>query len=54
MTGFQLARPHTAVAPAPAAWSDPAQSPPLGRHASVVRARLSLRRMFYSARHAAR
>lgn len=53
MTGIQLAPSQTAVAPKPAAWSEPAQ-PALGKHGSVVRARLTLRRMFYAARHAAR
>ncbi|HEX2904487.1 MAG TPA: hypothetical protein VHO01_13620 [Jatrophihabitans sp.] len=53
MTGIQLA-PPTAVAPKPATWTEPAQQPALGKHGSVVRARLSLRRMFYAARHAAR
>jgi len=53
MTGMQVARPQTAVAPKPATWSEPT-APSLGRHGSVVRAKLSLRRMFYAARHAAR
>jgi hypothetical protein len=57
MTGFQLTRPR--VAPAPA-WVEPAQAPaaesPIraGRHASEAKARLTLRRLFYAARHAAR
>jgi len=57
MTGFQLTRPR--VAPA-SAWVEPAQAPaaesPIraGRHASEVKARLTLRRLFYAARHAAR
>ncbi|HTZ45835.1 MAG TPA: hypothetical protein VMB79_18385 [Jatrophihabitans sp.] len=56
MTGFQLTRSHTAVAPKPATWSQPAQTPTAelpGRHASALRAKLTLRRMFYAARHAA-
>ena len=59
MTGFQLTRPRSAV-PAPASWSEPAQTPavdasiPAGRHACAARARLSLRRLFYTARHAVR
>jgi hypothetical protein len=49
MTGFQLTRPQAA------SWTEPVQSPAgAGRHASATRARLSLRRMFYTARHAAR
>jgi hypothetical protein len=47
MTGFQLTRTRVAT------WTEPAQAPAaVGRHASVQRARLSLRRMFYTARHA--
>ena len=53
MTGIQLAPPHTAVPHKAATWSEPAQ-PVLGRHGSVVRAKLTLRRLFYLARHAAR
>ena len=53
MTGMQVAGSQTTAAPKPAAWSEPTQAV-LGRHGSVVRARLTLRRMFYAARHAAR
>lgn len=53
MTGIQLAQPQTAVAPKSTAWAEPT-APALGRHGSVARARLSLRRMLYVARHAAR
>ena len=49
MTGFQLTRPQAA------SWTEPVQVPAgAGRHASAMRARLNLRRMFYTARHAAR
>jgi len=60
MTGFQLTQPQAAVAPKSATWSQPAQtqtaeSPAsLGRHSSALRARLTIRRLFYTARHAAR
>jgi hypothetical protein len=59
MTGFQLTRPRPAVVPTAAPWSEPAQTPAAespvrtGRHASAGRARLTLRRLFYTARHAA-
>jgi hypothetical protein len=59
MTGFQLTRPRPAVVPTAAPWSEPAQTPAAespvrtGRHASAGRARLTLRRLFYMARHAA-
>ncbi len=49
MTGFQLTRPRAAT------WAEPAPAPAaVGRHSSALRARLGLRRMFYTARHAAR
>ncbi|HJQ01520.1 MAG TPA: hypothetical protein VJ851_07960 [Jatrophihabitans sp.] len=48
MTGFQLTRTRVAQ------WTEPAKVPAVGRHASVQRARLGLRRMFYTARHAMR
>jgi hypothetical protein len=49
MTGFQLTRPRAA------SWTEPVQSPAgAGRHASATRAKLNLRRMFYTARHAGR
>jgi hypothetical protein len=58
MTGFQLTRPRPAVVPTSVPWAEPAQTPaaesPIrtGRHASAERARLTLRRLFYLARHA--
>jgi hypothetical protein len=49
MTGFQLAGPQTG------AWVQPVSAAVQpGRHASASRARLTLRRLFYFARHAAR
>jgi hypothetical protein len=49
MTGFQLARPGTG------SWTVPARKAVgSGRHASNVRATLTVRRLFYLARHAAR
>jgi hypothetical protein len=57
MTGFQLTRPRPGVAPTAAPWSPQApaaESIRTGRHACPARARLSLRRLFYLARHAAR
>lgn len=60
MTGFQLTRPRPAVVPTQVPWSEPAQTPAAespvsaGRHASAERARLTLRRLFYTARHAIR
>ena len=46
MTGFQLTRPGTA------SWTVPArEAVGSGRHASDVRAKLTLRRLFYLARH---
>ena len=60
MTGFQLTRPRPGVATPAAPWSEIAQTPAAesairtGRHACEARARLSLRRLFYTARHAAR
>ncbi len=60
MTGFQLTRPRPAVAPTQLPWAEPAQTPAAesqirtGRHACEARARLTLRRLFYLARHAAR
>ena len=59
MTGFQLTRPRPGVATS-APWSETAQTPAaespirVGRHACEARGRLSLRRLFYTARHAAR
>ncbi|MFL6162288.1 MAG: hypothetical protein ACJ74U_08665 [Jatrophihabitantaceae bacterium] len=58
MTGFQLTRLRPAVAPRQVPWSEPAQTPAAespvrtGRHASAGRAKLTLRRLFYVARHA--
>lgn len=49
MTGFQLTRSGVASWPAPTRDAVGA-----GRHASNVRARLTLRRLFYLARHATR
>jgi len=47
MTGFQLTRPRAA------SWAETAQAPTaVGRHASAKRAKLTLRRLFYTARHA--
>ena len=60
MTGFQLTRPRPAVATKSMPWAEPVQTPaaesPIrtGRHASEARARLTLRRLFYVARHATR
>ena len=60
MTGFQLTRPRPAVVPKQVPWAEPAQTPaaespvPAGRHAATARARLTLRRLFYAARHASR
>jgi hypothetical protein len=49
MTGFQVARPRTA------SWTLPArEAVGSGRHASNLRARLTLRRMCYLARHVRR
>ena len=57
MTGFQLTRPRPGVAPTAVPWSESTQSAesPIrtGRHAGTARARLTLRRLFYTARHAA-
>jgi len=59
MTGFQLTRPRAAVVPTSVPWAEPAQTPAaespirIGRHVSAGRARLTLRRLFYVARHAA-
>ncbi len=52
MTGFQAVRPRPAVATAPAVRPEFVQ-PVAGKHGSVVRARFTLRRLFYVARHAA-
>jgi len=49
MTGIQLTRPQAAGWTQPAA--QPAESPTSGRHASTERAKLSIKRMFYRARH---
>ncbi|MCW2491054.1 MAG: hypothetical protein QOH56_2603 [Pseudonocardiales bacterium] len=50
MTVFQLNRPQSSTL-TPAA-TRPAHLPvPPGRHASAMRAKLSVRRMFYVARH---
>ncbi len=49
MTGFQLTRSGAA------SWTAPARDAVgSGRHASNARARLTLRRLFYLARHATR
>jgi hypothetical protein len=49
MTGFELTRPGTA------SWTLPTrEAVGSGRHASNLRARLTLRRLFYLARHAVR
>jgi hypothetical protein len=49
MTGFQVTRPGTA------SWTLPTREVvSAGRHASNQRARLTLRRLFYLARHAVR
>ncbi|HEY0168518.1 MAG TPA: hypothetical protein VGB75_15855 [Jatrophihabitans sp.] len=50
MTGFQLTRSGAA------SWTAPTRDAVVGsgRHASHARARLTLRRLFYLARHAAR
>jgi hypothetical protein len=49
MTGFQLTRPGTA------SWTVPArEAVGSGRHASDARAKLTLRRLFYLARHVKR
>jgi hypothetical protein len=49
MTGFQLTRPGTA------SWTLPVrEAVDSGRHASDLRARWTLRRMFYLARHVRR
>jgi hypothetical protein len=47
MTGFSWTQPRTATL------VRPKDVPVTGRHASVLRAKLTLRRMFYMARHAA-
>ncbi|MCW2541773.1 MAG: hypothetical protein JWN95_3498 [Frankiales bacterium] len=56
MTGFQLTRPKSATT---AGWAKPTKSADVadrpnrvGRHASMTRARLTVRRMLYVARHA--
>lgn len=49
MTGFQLTRPGTT------SWALPArEAVGAGRHASNLRARWTVRRLFYLARHAIR
>jgi hypothetical protein len=48
MTGFSWTQPRSATL------VRPADVPVAGRHASAQRTRLTLRRMFYVARHAAR
>jgi len=48
MTGFSWTQPRTATLVRPSAL------PATGRHASALRAKLTLRRMFYMARHGAR
>jgi hypothetical protein len=48
MTGFSWTQPRTATL------VRPNDLPVTGRHASALRAKLTLRRMFYLARHAAR
>jgi hypothetical protein len=48
MTVFQLNRPQTVT------WTQPTDAAVrIGRHASALRAKSTLRRMFYAARHAA-
>jgi len=47
MTGFSFTQPRTATLPKTAALPEY-----VGRHAAVARAKLTLRRMFYVARHA--
>ncbi len=57
MTGFQLTRPHSGVTKTTVPWSEPAAAESAiraGRHGCDARARLSLRRLFYVARHATR
>jgi hypothetical protein len=52
MTGFQWTQSRVATLPLPSSQTEPAVRP--GRHASALRAKLTLRRIFYLARHAAR
>jgi hypothetical protein len=56
MTGFQLTRPKSATTAGWAKPTKPTRSDDVadrpGRHASMARARFTLRRMFYVARHA--
>jgi len=48
MTGFTWTQPRGTTL------VRPSDEPVLGRHSSLLRARLTLRRMFYTARHSAR
>ncbi len=52
MTVFQLNRPQATTAPASWTQATPVVERP-ARHATESRARLTLRRLFYTARHAA-